>query len=93
MEGHLRPGDEITHIDGLCVIGSSHRKVVQLMTEASGTGRVTLRVRRRNKPSYPYDVTMTRSENEGFGFVIISTATRSGSVIGEMNRFFVLIVA
>jgi len=48
-EGHLRPGDEITYVDGLCVIGSSHRKVVQLMGGASNTGHVALRVRRRGK--------------------------------------------
>ena len=33
--------------------------------------------------SYPYDVTVTRREHEGFGFVIISSVTRSGSVIGK----------
>ena len=46
-DGHLCPGDEITYINGLSVVGSSHRKVVQLMTDAAHTGHVTLRVRRR----------------------------------------------
>lgn len=47
VEGRLRPGDEITHIDGMGVIGASHRKVVQLMGQASTSGNVCLRVRRR----------------------------------------------
>ena len=34
---------------------------------------------------YPYDVTVTRRENEGFGFVIISSVTKSGSVIGMLS--------
>ena len=37
---------------------------------------------------YPYDVTVTRRENEGFGFVIISSVTKSGSVIGS---YFILL--
>jgi len=49
-DGHLCPGDEITYINGLCVIGGSHRKVVQLMTEAAHAGHVTLRIRRRAQP-------------------------------------------
>jgi hypothetical protein len=30
-----------------------------------------------------YDITVNRRETEGFGFVIISSVTKSGSVIGE----------
>jgi len=51
-DGHLCPGDEITYINGLCVIGASHRKVVQLMTDAAHTGHVTLRVRRKARPAH-----------------------------------------
>lgn len=51
-DGHLCPGDEITYINGLSVIGTSHRKVVQLMTDAAHTGHVTLRVRRRARPAH-----------------------------------------
>ena len=51
-DGHLCPGDEITYINGLCVIGASHRKVVQLMTDAAHTGRVTMRVRRKAGPAH-----------------------------------------
>lgn len=51
-DGHLSPGDEITYINGLCVIGSSHRKVVQLMTDAAHAGHVTMRVRRRAQPAH-----------------------------------------
>ncbi len=39
----------------------------------------------REQIEYPYDVKVTRGENEGFGFVIISSVTRSGSVIGKTN--------
>ena len=47
LEGHLCVGDEITWVDGLNVEGASHRKVVQLMGQASTAGHVALRVRRR----------------------------------------------
>ena len=47
IDGHLRPGDEITYVDGMNVMGASHRKVVQLMSEAAQNGHVTLRIRRR----------------------------------------------
>lgn len=47
LDGHLRPGDEITYVDGFNVVGATHRKVVQLMSEAAHNGRVTLRIRRR----------------------------------------------
>jgi len=47
IDGHLRPGDEITFVDGMSVFGASHRKVVQLMAEAAQNGHVTLRIRRR----------------------------------------------
>lgn len=51
-DGHLRTGDEITYINGRCVISESHRKVVQLMADAAQAGHVTLRVRRRAQPSH-----------------------------------------
>ena len=47
VDGHLRKDDEIIYVDGISVIGSSHHKVVQLMTEAGHNGHVTLRIRRR----------------------------------------------
>jgi len=62
VDGHLSPGDEITYINGLCVVGESHRKVVQLMTDAAQTGHVTLRVRRKAQPSrslYPLHCSVT----------------------------------
>jgi len=52
VDGHLSPGDEITYVSGLCVVGASHRKVVQLMADAAHAGYVTLRVRRKARPSH-----------------------------------------
>jgi len=51
-DGHMNSGDEITYINGLCVLGASHRKVVQLMTDAAHTGHVTMRVRRKARPAH-----------------------------------------
>ena len=47
VDARLRPYDEIIYVDGLCVIGASHHKVVQIMGQAAITGHVTLGVRRR----------------------------------------------
>lgn len=47
LDGRLRTGDEITHVDGQNVINSSHHRVVGLMTLAGQRGHVTLGVRRR----------------------------------------------
>nr|XP_022298503.1 uncharacterized protein LOC111107545 isoform X4 [Crassostrea virginica] len=94
LDGRLRTGDEITHVDGQNVINSSHHRMVGLMTQAGQRGHVTLGVRRRvlgdsgylsvgHSEMYPYDVLVTRRETEGFGFVIISSISKMGSVIGE----------
>lgn len=37
-----------------------------------------------------YDVTVQRNENEGFGFVIISSANKQGSTIGECSRLLTI---
>ncbi|KAL8558192.1 hypothetical protein ACOMHN_036281 [Nucella lapillus] len=92
LDGRLRKNDEIIHVDGKSVIGSSHHRVVQLMTNAALNGRVTLGIRRRLQSfpdvtassqgvTYPYEVTVTRRETEGFGFVIISSVTKTGSTL------------
>ena len=47
LDGRLRTGDEILFCDGICVINSSHHKVVQLMGNAGFRGQVSLGVRRR----------------------------------------------
>ncbi|XP_052067223.1 membrane-associated guanylate kinase, WW and PDZ domain-containing protein 2-like isoform X2 [Mytilus californianus] len=92
LDTRIRTGDEITHVDGISVLNSTHQRVVLLMTNAGTTGRVTLGLRRRilvsgetsyNGMSEVYDITVNRRETEGFGFVIISSVTKSGSVIGE----------
>ncbi|XP_069101311.1 membrane-associated guanylate kinase, WW and PDZ domain-containing protein 1-like isoform X10 [Argopecten irradians] len=94
VDGRLRTGDEITHVDNFCVVNCSHHQVVQLMSRAGSGGRVSLSIRRPMNPhsgdhhgnaadTYPYEVTVTRRPTEGFGFVIISSVTKSGSTIGE----------
>ncbi|PVD24617.1 hypothetical protein C0Q70_15101 [Pomacea canaliculata] len=94
LDGRLRKGDEIIHVDGQSVLNSSHHRVVQLMTNAALNGHVTLGIRRRlnayhdvtsssQGAQYPYDVTVTRRETEGFGFVIISSVTKLGTTLGE----------
>ena len=47
VDGQLRAGDEIVQVDHDVVLGVSHRKVVQLMTQASLRGQVRLVTRRR----------------------------------------------
>lgn len=50
VDGRLRQYDEITHVDGYSVLGASHHRVVQLMTNAALNGRVTLSIRRVLSP-------------------------------------------
>ncbi|XP_041347543.1 membrane-associated guanylate kinase, WW and PDZ domain-containing protein 1-like isoform X3 [Gigantopelta aegis] len=91
VDGRLRTGDEITAVDQVSVLNTSHRRVVQLMGAAARNGRVTLAIRRWIGPcsdlnttaAFPYDVNVTRRETEGFGFVIISSVTKSGTTVGE----------
>lgn len=47
VDGRLRPSDEIIMIDNECVLGSTHRKVVQLMTIAGLNRKVKLMIRRK----------------------------------------------
>lgn len=47
LDTRIRTGDEITHVDGISVLNSTHQRVVLLMTNAGTTGRVTLGLRRR----------------------------------------------
>ena len=47
LDGRLQPGDEFIFVDNICVLGSSHHRVVELMAEAGQTGQVTLGVCRR----------------------------------------------
>ena len=53
MDGRLKPGDEITTVDGHSVIGASHHRVVQLMGQAAMAGRVTIGVKRRPYSNRP----------------------------------------
>ncbi|XP_064114298.1 uncharacterized protein LOC135220771 isoform X4 [Macrobrachium nipponense] len=96
QDGSVASGDQIVGVDGEMVVGSSHHRVVQLMSAAATQGRVTLTLRRMMSTStelhnrslemqYPYDVEVTRRENEGFGFVIISSVTKSGSTIDDTS--------
>lgn len=47
LDARLRPNDEIVMIDDECVLGATHRRVVQLMTIAGLHRRVKLMVRRK----------------------------------------------
>ncbi len=51
VDARLRTGDEIISVDGLSVVGSSHRKVVAMMGQSALRGVVTLGVRRRLNPT------------------------------------------
>lgn len=46
-DGRLRAGDELMAIDGITVIGKSHKQVLDLMTNAARNGQVLLSVRRK----------------------------------------------
>ena len=67
-------------------VQGSHHRVVQLMGEAAIRGKVTMILRRKQRPSsnirYPYDIILSRNENESFGFVI-SSSQHYGSTIGK----------
>ena len=102
VDGRLRPSDEIVMIDNECVLGATHRRVVQLMTIAGLNRKVKLRIRRKlssqqyNKllakqqqqpQHYPNNtITLFRKGNEGFGFVIISTINKAGPSIGTFTN-------
>jgi hypothetical protein len=47
LDNVLRPNDEIIMIDNECVLGATHRRVVQLMTIAGLNRKVKLMVRRK----------------------------------------------
>lgn len=47
IDGRLRTNDEIIMIDSECVLGATHRRVVQLMTIAGLNRRVKLMIRRK----------------------------------------------
>ena len=47
VDGRLLAGDEIMYVNGQCVGGSSHHRVVQLMGQSGVRGVVSLVVRRR----------------------------------------------
>lgn len=47
LDGRLRPNDEIITIDSECVLGATHRRVVQLMAIAGLNRKVKLMIRRR----------------------------------------------
>lgn len=46
VSGQLQRGDEIHYVDGISVIGSTHRRVISLMGNAALTGEVTLGIHR-----------------------------------------------
>ena len=46
LDGHLQRGDEIHNVDGINVIGATHRRVISLMGNAALSGEVTLGIHR-----------------------------------------------
>ena len=44
--GQLQRGDEIHHVDGISVVGATHRRVISLMGNAALAGEVTLGIHR-----------------------------------------------
>ncbi|XP_051977154.1 membrane-associated guanylate kinase, WW and PDZ domain-containing protein 2-like [Xyrauchen texanus] len=50
-DGRLRPGDELTSVNGIPVAGKPHRYVIDLMHGAARNGQVKLTVRRRVQPT------------------------------------------
>ena len=46
LSGQLQRGDEIYYVDGISVIGSTHRRVISLMGNAALGGEVTLGIHR-----------------------------------------------
>jgi len=47
LDGRLRPNDEIIMIDNECVLGATHRRVVQLMAIAGLNRKVKIMIRRQ----------------------------------------------
>ena len=46
LSGQLQRGDEIHRVDGINVVGATHRRVISLMGNAAQTGEVALGIRR-----------------------------------------------
>lgn len=46
-DGRLHPGDELVYVDGIPVVGKTHRYVIDLMHNAARNGQVNLTVRRK----------------------------------------------
>nr|XP_061809547.1 membrane-associated guanylate kinase, WW and PDZ domain-containing protein 2-like [Nerophis lumbriciformis] len=49
LDGRLRPGDELLLVDGIPVVGKTHRYVIDLMHAAARNGQVNMVVRRRKQ--------------------------------------------
>ena len=47
MNNRLRPNDDIVMIDSECVLGATHKRVIQLMAIAGLNGKVKLRIKRK----------------------------------------------
>uniref|UniRef100_A0A8C5EE11 Membrane associated guanylate kinase, WW and PDZ domain containing 2a n=1 Tax=Gouania willdenowi TaxID=441366 RepID=A0A8C5EE11_GOUWI len=49
LDGRLRPGDELLFVDGIAVVGKTHRYVIDLMHAAARNGQVNMVIRRRSQ--------------------------------------------
>ena len=53
MDNRLRPNDELISIDNECVLGATHKRVIQLMAIAGLNGKVKLKIKRKlNKQQF-----------------------------------------
>ena len=74
LDGRLRRNDEILYIDGISVVGATHRRVISLMGNAALAGEVSLGVRRRpNRSGSTYSIILLNPFNPKLIMQILST--------------------
>lgn len=79
LDGRLRTGDQLTAVEGISVIGASHRSVVQLMARSASQGKVRLTVRR---PVYSSEGTGTNTTTTTMVVTPIHSPGEGGSIAG-----------
>ncbi|RNA37967.1 Membrane-associated guanylate WW and PDZ domain-containing 2 [Brachionus plicatilis] len=80
LDNRIRPNDEIVMIDNQCVLGATHRRVVQLMTIAGLNRRVKLMIRRKiSQQQYQMLISMQQQRSR--------PAANSNSPLGQKYPF------